>query len=96
MADNNLGSSKLLERPMMGSIMAKKRLQTMQQHQGIQHTQINDARIASFLTRASTYAEQICEAHEKGVVGEKLDRLKAQRNHWLKELKEAYGHSNKL
>lgn len=51
--------------------------------------QVKDARIASFLDRASISAHAVCAAHEQGVVGQTLDLLEARRNHWVKEVRDA-------
>ena len=50
---------------------------------------INEARIAVFLERASAAAYEVVEAHKQGVVGHAMDRLKAQRDHWISQAQEA-------
>lgn len=49
---------------------------------------VHEARLAVFLERASTAAYEVVHAKSQGVVGDSLDRMRAKRDHWLKEVQE--------
>lgn len=58
---------------------------SIEQHEEMRQ-QIDDVRLASFLTRASIAAHAVCDGHKNNLVGRALDKLKEQRDHWIKEV----------
>lgn len=60
---------------------------SIESHQQMQ-MEVNEARVAVFLERASVAAYAVCDARKNGLVVQALDKLRAERNHWLKEAEE--------
>jgi hypothetical protein len=65
---------------------------SVEQHQEMR-LQVNEVRIAVFLERASVAAYAVCEGHSSGLVGQALDKLRDERNHWIKEAEDACSNS---
>ena len=70
-----MGSKKLL-RPAQGF--------DTEEHKRMR-SQIDEAKAAAYLERASAAAYEVCECHKAGLVGTALDKVRENRDHWMKE-----------